>query len=383
MPEASRLSPRRLKTAGLAALLIAGAVVVIGVVGRVYADQEVKTWTHEQAIPNVSLAKLQSGGVRKLALPGDIQAFANAEIHARVDGYLKRWHVDIGAPVKAGQLLAEIDAPDVDQQVIQARADLAEAQANQTLAATTAKRWEALLARDVVSKQAAEEKAGDLAAKVAATNAARANLNRLMAMASFKRITAPFDGVVTSRNTDVGALISAGGQTPLFTVADPRRLRVYVRVPQSYSALVKRGMEATITSPDYPGESFKAVVANDAQAVATESGAVLVELQLDNKDGKLKPGGYAQAAFDLPATAAALQVPATAVMFRHDGPAVAMLGADGHAHIRKVTLGRDLGSSLEVTSGVTAQDRVIDNPPETLADGDPVRLAKTSPGKAG
>lgn len=380
---AGHISPRRLKGAGLVAAGVAGLVVIAGIVGRVHADQGLKSWTHEQAIPTVHLVTTGAGGEKTLILPGDVQAFYNAPIHARVSGYLKKWYVDIGAPVKAGQLLAEIDTPDLDQQVLQARADLATAQANQRLSATTARRWAGLLAQDAVSKQEADEKSGDLAAKTSLVNAAQANLNRLLAQESFKRITAPFDGVVTVRNTDIGQLISVGGpaDAALFTVSDQRRLRIYVRVPQTQSALVRPGLAADVSVPEYPGQSFKAQVANDARAVDPQSGALLVELQLDNSDGRLKPGEYAQVSFALPSGGSTARVPATAIQFRNDGPTVAVVGPDSHVRVQRVTITRDLGSSVEIGAGVQPGERIIDNPPESLAAGDLVRVAGASAGK--
>jgi RND family efflux transporter MFP subunit len=371
--------PRHLKLAGVAAVGVAALVVVVGLVARVHADQALKTWTHEQAVPTVALAKVLGAGERELVLPGDVQAFYNAPIHARTSGYLKRWYVDIGSPVRAGQLLAEIDTPDLDQQVLQARANLATAQANQRLSATTAKRWEDLVAQDAVSRQEADEKAGDLAARTSAVNAAAADLNRLLALESFKRIVAPFDGVVTSRNTDIGALISVGGaaDTALFTVADQHRLRIYVNVPQSYSALIKHGQAAKLNVPEYPGQTFTASVVNDAQSVGA-NGALLVELQLDNPEGKLKPGSYAQVTFGLTSAATTTQVPATALLFRHDGPTLAVVGPDDRVRLRPIKIARDLGTQVEVGAGVGPGDRVIDNPPEALADGDMVKIAALS-----
>jgi RND family efflux transporter MFP subunit len=373
--------PRHLKLVAVGAVCVAALVVAGGIFARVSADASLKTWTHDQAIPTVALAKVDGGGERQLVLPGDVQAFNNALIHARTSGYLKRWYVDIGAPVKAGQVLAEIDTPDLDQQVLQARANLATAQANQRLSATTARRWEGLVAQDAVSRQEADEKAGDLAARTSAVNAAAANLNRLLALESFKRIVAPFDGVVTSRNTDIGALISVGGaaDTALFTVADQRRLRVYVSVPQVYSALIHHGLTAKLTVPQYPGQTFVASVANDAQSVGA-NGALLVELQLDNLDGKLKPGSYAQVTFGLDSAQSTTQVPATAVLFRHDGPTVAVVGPDNHVKIRPIKIARDLGTQVEVGAGLAPGDRVIDNPPEALVDGDAVKVAAPAKG---
>lgn len=387
MPEplAPAVSPRRLKLAGLIALVIAALVIAIGVFTRVGATQQLKADARAHAAPTVRLAKIEGGGERKLVLPGDMQANFTAPIHARVSGYLKRWYVDIGTPVKAGQVLADVDTPDLDQQVLQARADLATAQANESLARTTAKRWAELVAQDAVSRQEADEKAGDLTAKSAMVNGSRANLNRLLALEGFKRITAPFDGVVTARNTDIGALISAGspGAVPLFTVADQRKLRIYIRAPQSYSALIGPGAVAEVTVPEYPGEVFRATVTTDARAVAAQTGAVLMQLQLDNAQGRLKSGAYAQVIFKLSSAAATTRVPATALQFRHDGPVVAIVGPDGKVVIRPVTIARDLGTSVEIATGVTAKDRVIDNPPEALAAGDSVRIAaRATPEKA-
>jgi RND family efflux transporter MFP subunit len=384
-PVVTHVSDRRLKVAGAVAVGVAAVVVVAGLVTRVSADQGQKTWTSQQAIPTISLARIDGGGERQLDLPGDVQAFYTAPIHARVSGYLKRWYADIGTPVKAGQVLADIDTPDLDQQVLQARADLATAQANQSLAATTSKRWQGLVAADAVSKQEAEEKFGDLAAKTALVNASKANLNRLLALESFKKITAPFAGVVTTRSTDIGALISAtGGPTDpaLFTVADQHKLRVYVRVPQNYSALVHKGLEADMTVPEYPGQVFKAVVANNAQAVSAQSGAELVELSLDNPDGRLKSGDYATVSFRLTSPVTTTRIPVTAIQYRHVGPVVAVVGPDNHVKIRKVVVSRDLGSSVEIGSGLSAADKLVDNPPESLVDGDLVRIAGASAQKA-
>jgi len=372
---------RRLK---IAATVAAGAAVLIvgaGGFSRVLANQDLKTWSEAQAIPTVTLASLRGGdGDAGLLLPGDVQAFTNAPIHARVNGYLKRWYVDIGAQVKAGQLLAEIDTPDLDQQLAQARADLATAKANQQLAVTTAKRWQGLLADDAVSHQEAEEKNGDLAAKTALASSAEANVKRLEALSSFKRITAPFAGVVTARNTDIGQLIAEGSPTspPLFTVADDTRLRVYVRVPQSYTAQIQRGMTATLTVPEYPGRTFTATLKNTSGAIGAGTGAQLTELWIGNADHSLKPGEYAQVKFDLPAAAGSLKVPASAIISSHDGMSVAVVGPNNRVQIRRLTVTRDLGSSVEVAGGVTPADRVVDNPADTLQAGDLVRVAGAS-----
>lgn len=374
------LPPRRLKAVGIAALCVAAVVAVLGVVTRVSADQHVEQWTDARAVPVVNVINLGNGvGAQTLVLPGDVQAFNSAPIYARVSGYLKRWSADIGAPVKAGQTLAEIDTPDLDQQLAQAKADLGTAVANEHLSRTTAVRWAGLLTQDAVSQQDADSKNGDLAAKTALTASAQANVARLEALESFKRIAAPFDGVVTTRQTDIGDLISVGtpGAAPLFTVADQSRLRIYVRVPQSYSADIKPGMTASFTVPEHPGQSFVANLATSADAITPQSGTLLIQLQIDNRDRALKPGDYAQVRFNLPAQTGAIQVPATTLMFRDAGMAVAVVGPDGRVAMKSVTIGRDLGTTVEIASGLTSADRIIDNPPDSLRAGDLVKIADT------
>ena len=307
-----------------------------------------------------------------------MEADDDAVIHARVSGYLKAWNVDIGAQVKQGQVLAEIDTPELDQQLAQAKAALATADANQKLAQITAARWANLLARDAVSHQEADEKAGDLEAKTAISQAARADVDRLQALEAFKRIVAPFDGVVTARNTDIGALIAAGqpNDPGLFTVADVRRFRIYVRVPQSYSAEIAPGAMATLTAPEYPGQTFQAKLTSTSDAVGVQSGALLVELQMDNADNRLKPGEYVQARFNLPAAPNVLRVPASTLMLRTSGMEIAIVGTDDKAHLRPITIQRDLGVTVEISSGLVPTDRVIDNPPDSLVDGEAVKIAR-------
>ena len=373
---------RKLRLAAVVAGGVAVLVVIGGTVSRVMAHQEMSAWSRDQAIPTVNLASLKPGGEGdgSLQLPGDVQAFNSAPIHPRVNGYVKAWYVDIGQPVKAGQLLAEIDSPDLDAQVAQARADLATAQANQKLSATTAERWKGLLASDAVSRQDAEDKYGDLAAKSAMLNSSKANLNRLLALESFKRITAPFDGVVTARNADIGQLVAEGAPTsqPLFIVADEKKLRVYVQVPQAYTSQIKPGLSATLTVPEYPGQTFTAKLVNVASSISGVTGAQTSELWIDNPNQVLKPGEYAQVRFTVPAASGSLRIPASAVIARHDGLAVAVVGPNSRVQIRKLTVARDLGAALEVSGGVTVADNVIDNPADTLQSGDLVRIAGAS-----
>jgi RND family efflux transporter MFP subunit len=299
-----------------------------------------------------------------------------------VSGYLKRWDADIGASVKAGQLLGEIDAPDLDQQLSQAKADVATAVANQDLAQITARRWASLLAENAVSPQDADDKNGDFAAKTALTAAARANVERLEALVSFEHIVAPFDGIVTSRSVDIGTLITVGTPTdvPLFTVSDDRKLRIYVSVPQSYAAYITPGLTATFTVPEHPGRSFTATLVTTADAIAPATGTLLIQLQAENADRVLKSGDYAQVHFTLPVNAGALRVPASALMFRDAGMSVAVVTAQGAVAIKPITIGRDFGSVVEVASGLTATDRVINNPPDSMRSGDHVRIASGGSG---
>ncbi|MGA0602409.1 efflux RND transporter periplasmic adaptor subunit [Caulobacter sp. KR2-114] len=372
------LRPAALGGAALAVLIVAG-----GLVSRVSASQALKTRTDAEAIPTVAVISPTPAAAQEgLVLPGQVRAFYDAQIHARVPGYLKRWYTDIGARVKAGQVLAEIDTPDLDQQLARAQADLSTAIANQSLAQVTAGRWKTLLGDDAVSHQEADEKASDLAAKSALVKAASAEVGRLRALEAFKRITAPFDGVVTGRTTDIGALIAAGAPNDagLFTVSDVHRLRIYVKAPQAYTAQLHPGMTATLTVPEHPGQTFTATLVSTNGAVSDQSGAMTVELQMDNPagaqgSGTLDPGDYAQVRFALPTPTGVLRLPASAVMFRRKGTAVAVLGADGRAHLRYVTIAEDQGSSVEIAGGLTASDRVIDSPPDSLADGEAVRLA--------
>ncbi|WP_144142779.1 efflux RND transporter periplasmic adaptor subunit [Paraburkholderia sp. BCC1884] len=368
---------RHLKLIGLVALLVAAGVVAAGVTSRVHAKQELTTWSAQQAIPTVVAypPKPDTEG-QSLVLPGRLSAFVNAPIYARVPGYLHAWYADIGTHVKAGQLLGVIDTPDLDQQLQQARADLQNSVANEKLAASTAARWTRMLQQDSVSQQDSDEKTSDLVAKQATVAAAEANVRRLEALESFKRITAPFDGVVTARTTDIGALINAGGGNgpELFSVSDARQLRVYVSVPQDEAAAIQPGMNATLTVPERPGVRFNAKLVDTDDAITPSSGTLLVQLQVDNHDGVLIPGEYTEVHFDLPTNAHALSIPASSLIFRQSGLQVAVVGHDNRAELKPVSIATDLGTHVEIASGLNATDRVIDNPPDSLTSGDEVRL---------
>jgi RND family efflux transporter MFP subunit len=374
-------SRRRLVMIGWVAVGIAAAIVVIGVTDRILSGRALAKETEKTAVPMVSLAKLVSSDASEpLTLPGTIQPYNRALIYAQVTGYLKSWNQDIGAPVKAGQLLATINTPDLDQQLEQAKADAATAAANERLAALTSARWKALLPSQSVAQQDADEKAADADAKSALLDAARANVRRLEATESFKRIVAPFDGVVTARQTDIGVLINSGNQGQgLFEVSDLHRVRIYVQAPQSLSAQLQPGLTATFDLPQYPGQDFNAVLVTTSHAVEANSRSVLVELQADNPDGKLFAGAYCQVHFKLPGNPNTVSAPTTALIPSNQGNQVAVLGADGKVTLKSVQLGRDLGDSVEIVAGLSPTDRVIASPPETLQNGQIVQLASAAP----
>jgi RND family efflux transporter MFP subunit len=371
---------RHLKLVGIVVLLAAAGVVTSGIFTRVHAKQEMTTWSAAQAISTVAAyTPGRQSATQALILPGHLSAFVNAPIYARVPGYLHAWYADIGTHVKAGQLLGLIDTPDLDQQLLQAKADLQNAQANEKLASSTAKRWTEMLKQDSVSQQDTDEKTSDLTAKEATVAAAQANVNRLDALESFKRIVAPFDGIVTARKTDIGALIDAGGGDghELFTVSDARQLRVYVSVPQSDAAAIKPGMTATLSVPERPGMKFDAKLVDTDDSITPSSGTLLVQLEVDNQNGLLIPGEYTEVHFAMPTNPHALLIPASSLIFRHNGLQVAVVGENNHAILKAVSIATDLGTQVEIGSGLDATDRVIDNPPDSIATGDPVRLAAT------
>jgi RND family efflux transporter MFP subunit len=371
------ISDARLRQYGWVALAIAIVLAVWGIVSRVSARNALTKATAVAAGTTVVTVKpAATPGSEALVLPGSVQAYYEAPIYARTNGYLRAWHTNIGTPVKQGQLLAEIETPEVDQQLGQAQADLATAEANYQLAKSTDVRWQGLLATESVSKQDADQRAGDAAAKKAAVESAAANVARLREMESFKRVLAPFDGVVTQRNTDIGALINAG-QGPgaaLFRVADIHRLRIYVSVPQAYASGIHPGMSADLIFAEHPGKRYPATVAFTAQALDPASRTLQVELQVENPAHELFPGAYVEVHFSLAAAALTLQLPANAVMFRSQGLLVAAVGSDHHVRLKHIAEGRDFGSSIEVLSGIDAADDIVINPPDSLTDGALVRV---------
>ncbi|MBR0757735.1 efflux RND transporter periplasmic adaptor subunit [Bradyrhizobium jicamae] len=378
------VSRRKLGIFSVVALIGAGLIVGTGIRAREEQGTKLKQWTDEQAIPSVAVALPNAKQLSAtIDLPGRLEAYYRAPIFARVAGYLKSWSADIGARVKAGQVIAEIEAPDLDQQLLQARADLASQQASAKLSEATLNRRKTLVASNFVSAQEIDERTADLSNKNAAVKSGQANVERLEALAGYKKITVPFDGVVTSRDTDVGALINAGGGSgpAMFVVSDITRLRVYVNVPQNYVPAIKIGAKATITLPEYPNRTFPATVEASSQAVDVSSGTTRMQLALDNASGELMPGGYASVKLSLQRDSTPLSIPASALIFNGSGLRVATVTPDDKVLFKPVTIGRDLGKEIELASGLSPDDRVITAPPDGLADGDQVRVV--GPGAKG
>jgi RND family efflux transporter MFP subunit len=375
-------SRRSLLTTAAAAVLLAGIVVGYGFVDRARSKQEVVQWTNTQAIPTVALAQLTPASPHQtLTLPGNIQPFNRAEIFARVNGYVKSWDHDIGSPVKSGQALATIDAPDLDQQLSQAKATLASVKANEQIATLTANRNNILLQKQIVAQQLADQTTADATAKEAVVDANEANVRQLEAMQSFKTLAAPFDGVVTARNVEIGQLINSGGGSgqALFEVSDLHRVRIFVQVPQSFSAGLAPGMKATFEMPQYPGVQFDATLSHISKAINATSHSMQVELQADNAAGKFFGGSYCNVHFEVPTPANLVTIPSTALVTGNQDTQVATLDGNNKVVLKSVQLGRDLGDSVEVIAGLTPSDRIINNPPETLAAGDTVRVAAATP----
>jgi RND family efflux transporter MFP subunit len=360
------------------AVIGAGLIVATGIRAREDSSARLKEWTDAQAIPTVAVAPPSARALNPtIDLPGRLEAYSRAPIFARVSGYLKSWSADIGAKVKAGDVIAEIEAPDLDQQLLQARADLISQQSSAQLSEATLNRRRTLLASNFVSMQEIDERTADLNNKKAAVKSGQANVERLEALAGYKKITVPFDGVVTSRETDVGALINAGGGAgpAMFVVSDITKLRVYVNVPQNYVPAVRIGAKAVLSMPEYPNRTFAATVEASSQSVDVGSGTTRMQLGLDNAGGELMPGGYASVRLPLERDAAPLHIAASALIFNKDGLRVATVGTDDKVRFKTVTIARDLGKEIEIASGLAADDRVIIAPPDGLADGDEVRVS--------
>jgi RND family efflux transporter MFP subunit len=372
------VSHKNIRRYALLALILAIVLGIWGEVSRVLARSALGKDTAESAIPTVVTVKAERSSLgEELVLPGTVQAFIEAPIYARTNGYLKSWNTDIGTQVTKGQVLAEIETPEVDQQLTQALADLATAHANETLANSTNARWQGLLATESVSKQDAEEKSGDAAAKKAAADSAGANVARLRDLESFKHVTAPFTGVITARNTDIGALINAGQSagSELFRIADTRKLRVYVRVPETFAAVTKPGLDADLRFTEQANRAFTARVVRTSNALDPVVRTLQVELELDNAKGEIFPGAFAEVHFKIPPGAETLRLPANTVLFRAAGLQVATLDDQQRVTLKSIVQGRDFGNSIEILSGLAPDELVVLNPPDSITDGVQVRIA--------
>ena len=387
MPEQSSVETdkqlsRKIRRYSLILLVVALVLGAWGEISRVMARNALGKETAQDAFTTVVTTTPNRTDLGEdLVLPGTVQAFVEAPIYARTSGYLKAWYTDIGTQVKKGQLLAEIESPEIDQQLTQARADLETARANASLSSSTNKRWQGLLSTESVSKQDADEKAGDAAAKKAAVDSAAANVARLHDLESFKRVVAPFDGVVTARNTDIGALINAGQSTgtELFRVADTHKLRIYVQVPETYAAAAKPGLEAELRFTEQANKKYTAQTVRTSNALDPTLRTLQVELQLDNANRDVFPGAYAEVHFKMPADAQSLRLPANTVLFRAAGLQVATVDGSKHIKLKSIVQGRDFGNTIEVLSGVEASDNVVVNPPDSITDGVPVHIATPPP----
>jgi RND family efflux transporter MFP subunit len=363
---------------GVVILILAAAAVTAGwgIVTREHAMAALSQETREMAVTTVAITKPAKGAASEdVSLPGTVQAYTDAAIFARTTGYLKKRNADIGSHVKTGQVLAEIDTPELDQQLMQARADLATAQANEHLAKTTSNRYTDLMKTDSVSRQDLDNATGNYEAKKAATASADANVRRLEELQKFKTIYAPFDGVITARNTDIGALIGSGANAKeLFHIASMDRLRIFVSVPQIYARSAQPETAADITVQELPGQKFTGKVARTAQSIDPTSRTLLVEIDLANPKETILPGSFAQVQLKLPTSATTFRLPVNTLIFRSEGLRVATVKS-GTVSLVPITLGRDFGSSVEVVSGLTGAESVVVNPPDSLAEGQRVNVA--------
>jgi RND family efflux transporter MFP subunit len=375
-PPPPRRSNRR--TGVIVALIVAaalGAGIYYGIASRVGAETALVNATHETSVPFVSVIHPAANAAStELSLPGDTQAFISTPIYARTSGYLKSWTADIGAHVKAGQLLAEIDTPELDQQLQQAQSELRNAQANLQISEATNVRYQKLIATHAVSQEEADTTAADLHSKQALVDSGEANVRRLEQLQDFEKVYAPFDGVITARGTDIGALIQANDTRELFHLAAVNKLRIYVSVPEVYAPLVHNGDKASLTLDSLPGESFVGTIVRNSDNIDPVTRTLNVEVDVDNPSGRLLPGAYVFVHFKFAATAGSVTVPSNTLLFRSEGPRVGVV-RDGHAKLVPVTIGHDYGVSLEVLSGLSAKDNVILDPSDSLTDGAPVQLA--------
>jgi RND family efflux transporter MFP subunit len=379
-------SPARTAMIVLIAAVVVGLLVMSGIVPRLRSRKALAAETNELAAPTVMVTQPKLGAPsQEIVLPGNIQAFVDAPIYARTNGYLKHWYFDIGSHIRQGQLLAEIESPEVDQQLSQAQADLGTATANLHLSQITADRFADLIKQDAVSQQDTDNATSDLASKSTAVKSAQANVDRLKQLVSFEKVYAPFDGIVTARNTDIGQLIdsgAAGGQArSLFQVAAINRLRVFVSVPQIYSQAATPGLKADLTFAEFPGRRFQGTLVRTSRSIDPTARTLNIEVDVDNAKGELLPGAYTEVHLKLKESAPTVTVPVSALLFRQEGLRVAVAATDDTAKLVPVTLGRDFGDFAEITTGLTEQERVITNPPDSIVDGE--RLHVRTEGQQG
>jgi RND family efflux transporter MFP subunit len=384
--KATQASPRRRWWIAVLAFVIVAGAFISGILPRVTARSTLRKETDQLAVPTVNVIRpKQTAPSQEIVLPANVQPFINAPIYARTNGYLKRWYVDIGARVKKGQLLAEIETPEVDQQLLQARANLATAQANLKLSQTTAVRYEDLLKSDSVSQQETDNAVGSFNANKAIVQADEANVKQLEALQSFEKVYAPFDGLVTARNTDIGALITAGSgttSTELFRIAQPGRLRVYVNVPQAYSQAAKPGLTAELALSEFPGRRFPGKLVRTADAIDPATRTLLTEIDVDNPTGNLLSGAYAEVHLKLPSAQSTYILPVNTLLFRSEGLRVAAVEDQQHAALKPITMGRDFGSEVEVIAGLDGNESIILDPPDSIVDGQTVRVARAQDSQA-
>lgn len=362
-------------------LLIFAALATFGILSRIHHTNVLAKTTQEQAAPTVIALPPKAGApVDTFMLPGNVTAYTDSPIYARTSGYLTKWYYDIGAHVKKGALLAEIATPELDKQLLQAEADLGTAEANAKNAHATAQRYQGLVTTNAVSQQDTETFANQATATASAVKSAQANVDRLKELQSFEKVYAPFDGVVTARSIDIGQLIDTGAAKELFHMQALNVLRVYTNVPQMYSANLKRGSKIDITFPEYPGRTFQGTLVRTAEAIDPASRTLLVEVDLDNRKGELLPGALAQVHFKAPAVQTFI-IPVSAIIFRRQGTQVGTIGSDNVAHLLPVTIGQDDGTTVQIVSGLKAGDRVIQDPPDSLIEGE--RVSPQNPNNQG
>jgi RND family efflux transporter MFP subunit len=383
MPAAGSAATRAVSL--LAIVIVVALAVIWGISSRRKANAQLAGETQELAIPVVAVIHPKLGAPQQeIILPGDMQPFTDAPIYARTNGYLKKWYVDIGARVKAGQSLAEIDAPEVDQQLQQARADLATAQVNLHLAEITATRYKDLMKTDSVAQQDVDNATGNYDARNTAVASAQSNVKRLQELQSFEKIYAPFEGLITARNTDIGALIDSGSSggtaRELFHIAAVNQLRVYVNVPQVYSAHLATGLHADLLLNEFPGRKFQGIVVRNSGAIDSATRTMLAEIDVNNPAGELKPGAYVEVHLKLPTSVNTFTLPVNATIFKSAGMQVATVKDGKTISLVPITPGRDFGAEMEILAGLKAEDSVVINPPDSLTDGEEVRVSQPQPG---